>query len=140
MNIYTNLTQIFRHLKSIRHIKGYISFDLSFPQSWQLVEPPNQANFEIITSNSPDNFNVSFVCKFDESSVITAFDFIVRTIKFNEDKELKNELFKDFVGQLKDLFISADINDLTNITKAIKSQINGQKSVYSPNRDGTSEE
>ena len=116
MSFYTELSPFVEYLHSIRKLKNYLSFDMVFPTKWSLpkslVEEGQIVGFEAENQNLK---GISFVSSIDDSEVSKNLLKIVKIIKLNKEKELKERLFKETVEQLKNTFEKTDLDKLKNL-------------------------
>lgn len=116
MNFYQNITPFVDYLFSIRKLKDYLSIDLLFPSKWTLpksiVETMETVPFN---SENTDSKGISFVCQFEEQSITITISKIVKIIKLNKEKELKEVLFKETIDQLKKTFEKNDLETLKKL-------------------------
>ena len=126
MTIYQELQPIFPYLTSIRKLKNYISFDITFPLNWVL--PKKYVDESSVVENESDDPNVrffSFVSQFDDDSLSKVSISIQNVIKYNLEKEEKQKLFQDKVTELKTLFEGQSLENLKNLVFELeKSKIN----------------
>ena len=127
-----------KHLKSVRVLKDYISFDMMFPPTWVLLKKlPN--GLEILQNEGQDGRMVtSFVCE-NKKDLITVLentmDIIVKT---NIEREEKERLFKSKVQELKTIFekenlenlkgLKFDMEELTKFLENETAEISGEPS------------
>ena len=127
-----------KHLKSVRVLKDYISFDMVFPPTWVLLKKlPN--GLEILQNEGQDGRMVtSFVCE-NKKDLITVLentmDIIVKT---NIEREEKERLFKSKVQELKTIFekenlenlkgLKFDMEELTKFLENETAEISGEPS------------
>lgn len=127
-----------KHLKSVRILKDYISFDMMFPPTWVLLKKlPN--GLEILQNEGQDGRMVtSFVCE-NKKDLITVLentmDIIVKT---NIEREEKERLFKSKVQELKTIFekenlenlkgLKFDMEELTKFLENETAEISGEPS------------
>ena len=127
-----------KHLKSVRILKDYISFDMMFPTTWVLLKKlPN--GLEILQNEGQDGRMVtSFVCE-NKKDLITVLentmDIIVKT---NIEREEKERLFKSKVQELKTIFekenlenlkgLKFDMEELTKFLENETAEISGEPS------------
>ena len=136
-----------RYLKSVRVIKDYISFDMTFSKYWSITKKQTK-DVEVIrneNSQEPDKLIVSFVTNFDEESINRVEQVINNIIKTNLEREEKEKLFKDKVQELKNIFekqkldnlkgLKFDLDEFSLMTS--KTEENGQGTTE---RDGEIEE
>jgi hypothetical protein len=116
MSFYKELIPFVEYLHSIRKLKNYLSFDMVFPTKWSLpkslVEEGQIVGFEAENQNLK---GISFVSSIDDSEVSKNLLKIVKIIKLNKEKELKERLFKETVEQLKNTFEKTDLDKLKNL-------------------------
>ena len=58
---------------------------------------------------------ISFACPFEEKEVSAAITKIIRVIKLNKDKEIKEKLFKETIDSLKKTFETTDLETLKRL-------------------------
>jgi len=116
MNLYHNIQPFVEYLFSIRKIKDYVSFDLIFSNKWSLPKSLAQET-EIVPfkTEEQDSKGISFVCKIDEPSVTTTVNKIVKIIKLNKEREMKELLFKETIEELKKTFEKNDLDTLKKL-------------------------
>lgn len=126
MTLYNDLLAIFPYLTSIRKLKNYITFDISFPKNWSL--PKKYVNEDSVVENESEDTNMrffSFVAQFDEESLNKVSISIQNVIKYNLEREEKQKLFQDKVTELKQLFEGQSLEDLKNLVFELeKTKIN----------------
>ena len=87
-----------------------------FPSKWSLpkslVEDGQIVGFEVEDQNMK---GISFVSPISEKEISTTLTKIVKIIKLNKEKELKERLFKQTVEQLKQTFEKTDLDKLQNL-------------------------
>ena len=106
-----------RYLKSVRVIKDYISFDMTFSKYWSSTKKQTK-DVEVIrneNSQEPDKLIVSFVTNFDEESINRVEQVINNIIKTNLEREEKEKLFKDKVQELKNIFEKQKLDNLKGL-------------------------
>lgn len=106
-----------RYLKSVRVIKDYISFDMTFSKYWSITKKQTK-DVEVIrneSSQEPDKLIVSFVTNFDEESINRVEQVINNIIKTNLEREEKEKLFKDKVQELKNIFEKQKLDNLKGL-------------------------
>lgn len=116
MSLYKELSPFVEYIHSIRKLKNYLSFDMSFPTKWSLpkniVEDGQVVGFETENQNLK---GVSFVTPINDSEVSKIMTKIAKIIKLNKEKELKEKLFKQTIEQLKQTFEKNDLDKLQNL-------------------------
>ena len=116
MSFYKEIAPFVEYVHSIRKLKNYLSFDMTFPTKWSLpksiIDEGQVVGFEADNQNSK---GVSFVSSIDEKQISLTMTKIARIIKLNKEKELKERLFKQTVEQLKQTFEKTDLDKLQNL-------------------------
>ena len=70
MSLYKEFSTLFPYLQSVRKIQEYLSFDVSFPNSWKLPKKfVDETKVMEQESKSPNQRMFSFVSEIDEISV-----------------------------------------------------------------------
>lgn len=121
MNLYKELTNIFPYLVSIRKLESYMSVDIQFPISWKY--PKKYIDEKTIVeqkSNSSEFRFFSFATAFDEQSLNNLFSNIYSIIRYNKEREEKENLFDEKIKQLKSLFDQSKLEDLKSLEFNIK--------------------
>jgi hypothetical protein len=121
MSLYKEFSTLFPYLQSVRKIKTYLSFDISFPNTWKL--PKKFVNEEKVmeqTSSIPNERLFSFVCEITENDIETISSNIQSIIKYNLDREEKEKLFETKVNELKMIFEKQNLSNLKNLEFDIK--------------------
>lgn len=116
MSFYKELEPFVEYIHSIRKLKTYLSFDMLFPTKWVL--PKNIVEEGQIIAFEAENQNlkgVSFVSTIEEAEVSKCLNKILKVIKLNKEKELKEKLFKQTVEQLKTTFEKTNLEKLQNL-------------------------
>ena len=105
MSIYKEFNDLYPYIQSVRKLKTYLSFDMSFPRSWKLPKKYIKED-SVLENESTDKTqrSISFVSQFEEKSINQIVDNIKNIIKFNKELEAKEQLFNDKVTELKTLF------------------------------------
>jgi hypothetical protein len=116
MSFYKEIAPFVEYVHSIRKLKNYLSFDMTFPTKWSLpksiIDEGQVVGFEADNQNSK---GVSFVSPIDEKQISLTMTKIARIIKLNKEKELKERLFKQTVEKLKLTFEKTDLDKLQNL-------------------------
>jgi hypothetical protein len=132
MNLYQQLFNFYPYLTSIRRLKTYLSFDITFPKNWQL--PKKYIDEKSVMENESEDPNVrflSFVGEFNEDSIENIISSIKSIIKYNLEREEKQKLFQDKVNELKLLFDGQSLDNLKNLVfdleKSKNVKLNGRQ-------------
>jgi len=115
MNYYNFITKTKKYLKSVRVIKDYVSFDMQFSDRW-VIKEEHFKKVEIVKNKSVDETIVlSFVTPFSEEKINEVEETIDSIIKFNIEKEEKENLFRNKVQELRSIFENKKLDDLKNL-------------------------
>jgi len=115
MTYFNFIKTTIQYLKSVRVIKEYISFDMSFPDTWSILKEHTK-DIEVIKNNTQDGkVIVSFVSPFSEDSINNVENSINSIIKYNIEKEEKEKLFKNKVNELRSIFEKQKLDSLKNL-------------------------
>jgi hypothetical protein len=116
MSFYKEIAPFVEYVHSIRKLKNYLSFDMTFPTKWSLpksiIDEGQVVGFEVENQNTK---GVSFVSQIDEKQISATMTKIAKIIKLNKERELKERLFKQTVEQLKQTFEKTDLDKLQNL-------------------------
>ncbi len=116
MSFYKEIIPFIEYVHSIRKLNTYLSFDMKFPTKWSLpksiVEEGQVVGFE---SDDQNLKGISFVSQIDDKEISITLTKIVKIIKLNKERELKEKLFKQTVDQLKQTFEKNDLDKLQNL-------------------------
>jgi len=116
MSLYKEIIPFIEYVHSIRKLNTYLSFDMKFPTKWSLpksiVEEGQVVGFE---SDDQNLKGISFVSQIDDKEISITLTKIVKIIKLNKERELKEKLFKQTVDQLKQTFEKNDLDKLQNL-------------------------
>ena len=116
MSYFNFIKNSVQHLKSVRVIKDYISFDMVFPNTWTILKEHTK-DIEIIKNNTQedDKVVISFVTPINENSTDSVEKSIKSIVKYNIEKEEKEKLFKSKVQELKSIFEKQKLDSLKNL-------------------------
>lgn len=121
MSLYKEFSTLLPYIQSVRKIKTYLSFDVSFPKTWRLPKKFVQEDKVMEqTSTIPDERLFSFVCEIDEESIEVTSNNLQNIIKYNLEREEKEKLFESKVTELKEIFDKQNLNNLKNLKFDIK--------------------
>lgn len=116
MSFYKELVPFVQYIHSIRKLETYLSFDMAFPTKWSLPKSIIDEG-QVIAFNLEDQNlkGVSFVSPINENDVSVILTKIGKIIKLNKERELKEQLFKQTIDQLKQTFEKNDLDKLQNL-------------------------
>jgi hypothetical protein len=121
MSLYKEFSILFPNLQSVRKIKTYLTFDVSFPNTWKL--PKKFVNEEKVmeqTTTIPNERLFSFVSEITEEDVEKVSGNIQNIIKYNLEREEKEKLFDSKVNELKMIFEKQNLSNLKSLHFDIK--------------------
>jgi hypothetical protein len=89
---------------------------MAFPTKWSLPKSIIDEG-QVIAFNLEDQNlkGVSFVSQINENDVSVILTKIAKIIKLNKERELKEQLFKQTIDQLKQTFEKNDLDKLQNL-------------------------
>ena len=124
MSLYKEFSSLLPYLQSVRKLKEYFSFDVSFPITWKLPKKYVDENrvVEHDSKTSTHRF-FSFVSEINEEDVDRITSNIKSIVKYNLEREEKEELFENKVNELKGIFEKQNLKNLKNL----KFQLNTNK-------------
>ena len=109
------ITLTSNYLKSVRILKNYVTFDMSFPSSW-LLPKKGPENVEILQNSDKDGSVItSFVCENTSKFIDAIENTIQMVIKTNIEREEKERLFKNKVQELKQIFEKENLENLKGL-------------------------
>lgn len=116
MSFYKELAPFVQYIHSMRKLETYLSFDMAFPAKWSLPKSIIDEG-QVIAFNLEDQNlkGVSFVSQINENDVSVILTKIGKIIKLNKERELKEQLFKQTIDQLKQTFEKNDLDKLQNL-------------------------
>jgi hypothetical protein len=116
MSLYKEFSNLLPYLQSVRKLKEYFSFDVSFPISWKLPKKYVDENrvVEQESKTSTHRF-FSFVSEINEEEVDRVSSNIKNIVKYNLEREEKERLFENKVTELKGIFEKQNLNSLKNL-------------------------
>ena len=121
MSLYKEFSILFPYLQSVRKIKTYLTFDVSFPNTWKLHKKfLNEEKVMEQTTTIPNERLFSFVSEITEEDVEKASGNIQNIIKYNLEREEKEKLFDSKVNELKMIFEKQNLNNLKSLQFDIK--------------------
>jgi len=116
MSFYKELVPFVQYIHSVRKLENYLSFDMAFPTKWSIpksiIDEGQVIGFNLDDQNLK---GVTFVAQINESDVSLILTKIAKIIKLNKERELKEQLFKQTIDQLKQTFEKNDLDKLQNL-------------------------
>lgn len=121
MSLYKEFSTLLPYIQSVRKIKTYLSFDVSFPKTWRLPKKFVQEDKVIEQpATNPDERLFSFVSEISEESIENTSTNLQNIIKYNLEREEKERLFESKVTELKEIFDKQNLKNLKNLKFDIK--------------------
>lgn len=116
MSLYKEIQPYLDYLFMIRKLDTYLSFDLKFPEKWGTPKPPND-KIQILPFEVEEKHlkGITFVCLAQEPEIEAMTSIINKVIKINKEREIKEELFKKTIQELKKTFEQNDLDKLKDL-------------------------
>lgn len=116
--IFSTFTETTKsYLKSVRVLKDFVSFDIYLKSLWGIPKKYTK-DIEVIkqdNSDKPEFTLYSLVVKNERELVNELETAINGIIKFNQEREEKEKLFKDKIQELKSMFETNDVDSLKRL-------------------------
>jgi len=124
MSLYKEFSSLLPYLQSVRKLKEYFSFDVSFPITWKLPKKYVDEN-RVVEQDSKTSTHrfFSFVSEINEEDVDRITSNIKSIVRYNLEREEKEQLFENKVNELKGIFEKQNLKNLKNL----KFQLNNNK-------------
>ena len=121
MSLYKEFSTLLPYIQSVRKLKNYLSFDVSFPKTWKLPKKYVEED-KILEQESTtiDNRFFSFVSEITEEGVESTSKNIQNIIRYNLEREEKERLFQNKVDELKHIFEKQNLKNLKSLQFEIK--------------------
>jgi hypothetical protein len=121
MSLYKEFSTLLPYIQSVRKLKNYLSFDVSFPKTWKLPKKYVEED-KILEQESTtiDNRFFSFVSEITEDGVESTSKNIQSIIRYNLEREEKERLFQNKVDELKHIFEKQNLKNLKSLQFEIK--------------------
>ena len=121
MSFFKQINLFVDYLHSVRKLKDYLSFDMKFPNKWTVLK--EDAQTVAFESDDTNYKGISFVSKFEEQEINSTINKILKIIKINKERELKEQLFRQTIENLKKTFEQNDLDKLQNLYFDFASEI-----------------
>ena len=124
MTLYNKIADLIENLHSVRKLEDYLSFDMIFPKGWSIPKKLVDEN-NLLESESPipDMRMISFISPINEDNIEKTLKIVKSVVKYNKDRELKEQLFQERVKDLKSLFDKSSLDDLHRLEFNVKNKI-----------------
>jgi hypothetical protein len=116
MSLYQEFSALLPYLQSVRKLQKYLSFDVSFPNTWKI--PKKYVEEEKImeqASTIPNERLFSYVSEIREEDIQKVHMNLKNIIKYNLEREEKDRLFESKVDELKKLFEKQNLEKLKGL-------------------------
>jgi hypothetical protein len=121
MSLYKEFSALLPYIQSVRKIKNYLSFDITFPNTWKLPKKFVREDKILEQESQIQNHRFfSFVCEINEEDIELTSNNIQNIVKYNLEREEKERLFETKVNELKTLFEKQNLNNLKELQFKIK--------------------
>jgi hypothetical protein len=121
MSLYKEFSSLLPYLQSVRKLENYLSFDVSFPNTWKLPKKYVDEEKVMEQSSKVENHRFfSFVSEISEDSVGVISDNLKNIIRYNLELEEKDKLFQNKVNELKTIFEKQNLNNLKDLSFEMK--------------------
>jgi hypothetical protein len=121
MSLYKEFSALLPYIQSVRKIKNYLSFDVTFPNTWKLPKKFVREDKILEQDSQIQNHRFfSFVCEINEDDIEITSTNIQNIVKYNLDREEKERLFETKVNELKMLFEKQNLKNLKELQFEIK--------------------
>jgi hypothetical protein len=123
MSLYKEFSTLLPYIQSVRKLKNYLSFDVSFPKTWRLPKKYVEED-KIMEQESTiiDHRFFSFVSEITEDGVENTSKNIQNIIRYNLEREEKEQLFQNKVDELKHIFEKQNLKNLKSLQFEIKNK------------------
>jgi hypothetical protein len=116
MSLYKEFSALLPYLQSVRKLQNYLTFDVSFPTTWKLPKKYVEEDKVMEQNSKVENYRLfSFVSEITEDGIEKVSQNIQNIIKYNLEREEKEALFNDKVGELKLIFEKQNLKNLKNL-------------------------
>jgi len=116
MSLYKEFSTLFPYLQSVRKIENYLSFDISFPNTWKLPKKYVDENSIMEQQSTINNERLfSYVSQINETDIEKVYQNLCGIIKYNKEREEKEKLFETKVDELKKLFEKQNLEKLKGL-------------------------
>jgi hypothetical protein len=116
MSLYQEFSSLLPYLQSIRKLKNYLSFDISFPNTWKIPKKFVEEDKIIEQTSQIENERLfSIVTEISESDIQKTHSNLRNIIKYNIEREEKDKLFETKVDELKKIFEKQNLEKLKGL-------------------------
>jgi hypothetical protein len=116
MSLYQEFSSLLPYLQSVRKLKNYLSFDISFPNSWKIPKKFVEEDKIIEQQSQIENERLfSIVTEISENGIQKTHSNLRNIIKYNIEREEKDKLFEAKVDELKKIFEKQNLEKLKGL-------------------------
>ncbi len=116
MSFYQQISQFSDYLHSIRKLEEYLSFDIVFSVKWGIPKSIiDEGQLIPFVTGDENTKGFSFVSGINEKEINEIINKILKIIKLNKDREIKDKLFKETIEKLKNTFEKNDLEKLRKL-------------------------
>lgn len=121
MSLFSEFSSLMPYIQSVRRLKEYLVFDISFPREWKLPKKFIQEDkVAEVDANSANERFFHFVSQWDEENVNLTQKNILGIVKYNIEREEKEKLFQEKIEELKTIFDKSNLRNLKTLKFDIK--------------------
>jgi len=117
MSLYSEFSMLLPYLQSVRKLNEYLSFDISFPNTWKI--PKKYVDEKKVMEQETKTHGhrlFSFVSEINEPEIGILTDNLQNIIKYNLEREEKETLFEKKVDELRNIFEKENLNNLKGLS------------------------
>jgi hypothetical protein len=121
MSLYSEFSSLLPYLQSVRKLKNYLSFDVSFPETWKIPKKFVQEDKVMEQQSNVQNHRlISFVSEINETEIEQTRNNIQNIVDYNIEREEKEKLLENKIDELKVLFEKNSLNSLKTLKLDLK--------------------
>lgn len=124
MSLFSEFSSLLPYVQSVRKLKDYLIFDISFSKDWKIPKKfvIEDKIVEVEAPNEGERF-FHFVSGMNEEEVQLTQNNINGIIKFNIEREEKEKLFQTKIEELKTIFDKSPLKNLKSLKFEVKNKI-----------------
>jgi hypothetical protein len=124
MSLFSEFSSLLPYVQSVRKLKDYLVFDVSFPREWKIPKKfvVEDKIVEVEATSEGERF-FHFVSDMSEDNVQLVQNNIVGIIKYNVEREEKEKLFQTKIEELKTIFDKSSLKNLKSLKFEVKNKI-----------------
>ena len=119
--MFQEFNMLFPYIQSVRKLKNYLSFDVSFPETWKIPKKFVQEDKVMEQQSNVENHRlISFVSEINETEIEQTRNNIQNIVNYNIEREEKEKLLENKIDELKVLFEKNSLNSLKTLKLDLK--------------------